>query len=93
MYAGKRKQRFSSRADQGTCTAEHAKSFPAKALQTSPSADSRAATASFFQELHSPVAEALCRLGQQIIVRRILDEKKDELQMIKLKAAVPPHFF
>ncbi len=44
-----------------------------------------------FQELHSPVKDALSPLGQQLIIRRILNEKRDGLQIL-LKASSQPHF-
>ena len=79
--------------DQGTYTAEYllAKSFPGEGFTDVTVCGFSRLAYRVFQELHSPVAEALSPLGQQIIVRRILDEKKDELQMI-VKAASHPHF-
>lgn len=79
--------------DQGTYTAEYllAKSFPGEGFTDVTVCGFSRLAYRVFQELHSPVAEALSPLGQQIIVRRILDERKDELQMI-VKAASHPHF-
>ena len=79
--------------DQGTYTAEYllAKSFPgAGFIDVTVCGFSRLAYR-VFQELHSPVADALSPLGQQIILRRLLDAHKDELQVI-LRAASQPHF-
>ena len=79
--------------DQGTYTAEYllAKSFPgAGFIDVTVCGFSRLAYR-VFQELHSPVADALSPLGQQIILRRLLDAHKDDLQVI-LRAASQPHF-
>lgn len=79
--------------DQGTYTAEYllAKSFPgAGFIDVTVCGFSRLAYR-VFQELHSPVANALSPLGQQIILRRLLDAHKDKLQVI-LRAASQPHF-
>lgn len=79
--------------DQGTYTAEYllAKSFPgAGFIDVTVCGFSRLAYR-VFQELHSPVADALSPLGQQIILRRLLTAHKDELQVI-LRAASQPHF-
>lgn len=90
---GNGKEGFPSRAGSGTYTAEYllAKSFPGEGFTDVTVCGFSRLAYRVFQELHSPVAEALSPLGQQIIVRRILDEKKDELQMI-VKAASHPHF-
>ena len=79
--------------DQGTYTAEYllAKSFPGGGfIDVTVCGFSRLAYR-VFQELHSPVADALSPLGQQIILRRLLDAHKDKLQVI-LRAASQPHF-
>ena len=44
-----------------------------------------------FNELRSPVQDALSPLGQQIIISRILAEYRDELQML-MKISSQPHF-
>ena len=44
-----------------------------------------------FNELRSPVQDALSPLGQQIIISRILAEHRDELQML-MKISSQPHF-
>ncbi len=44
-----------------------------------------------FQELHSPVQDALSSLGQQLIVSRILNARKSELQLLS-RVAAQPHF-
>ena len=61
--------------DQGTYTAEYllAKSFPGGGfIDVTVCGFSRLAYR-VFQELHSPVADALSPLGQHIILRRLLD--------------------
>ncbi len=79
--------------DQCTYTAEYelAKAFPGEGfVDVTVSGFSRLAYR-VFQEVHSPVSDALSPLGQQIIIRRLLEEHKDRLQMIQ-KAALQPHF-
>lgn len=44
-----------------------------------------------FNELRSPVQDALSPLGQQIIISRILAEHRNELQML-MKISTQPHF-
>ena len=79
--------------DQCTYTAEYqlARSFPGEGfIDVTVCGFSRLAYR-VFQELHSPVHDALSPLGQQIIIRRLLEDHKDQLQMIQ-KAASQPHF-
>ena len=79
--------------DQCTYTAEYqlAQAFPGEGfVDVTVSGFSRLAYR-VFQELHSPVSDALSPLGQQIIIRRLLEEHKDKLQMI-VKVASQPHF-
>ncbi len=79
--------------DQGTYTAEYmlAKSFPGEGFVDVTVCGFSRLAYRVFQELHSPVADALSPLGQQIIIRRLLEEHKDELQVI-FRAASYPHF-
>lgn len=79
--------------DQCTYTAEYqlAQSFPGEGfIDVTVCGFSRLAYR-VFQELHSPVHDALSPLGQQIIIRRLLEDHKDQLRMIQ-KAATQPHF-
>lgn len=79
--------------DQGTYTAEYrlAQSFPGGGFTNVTVCGFSRLAYRIFQELHSPVSDALSPLGQQIILRRLLEEHKGELQMI-MKAASYPHF-
>ena len=68
--------------DQCTYTAEYqlAQSFPGEGfIDVTVCGFSRLAYR-VFQELHSPVHDALSPLGQQIIIRRLLENHKDQLQ-------------
>ena len=79
--------------DQGTYTAEYmlAKSFPGEGFVDVTVCGFSRLAYRVFQELHSPVTDALSPLGQQIIIRRLLEEHKDDLQVI-FRAASYPHF-
>lgn len=79
--------------DQGTYTAEYrlAESFPGKGFTNVTVCGFSRLAYRVFQELHSPVSDALSPLGQQIILRRLLEENRDQLQMM-MKAASQPHF-
>ncbi len=79
--------------DQGTYTAEYllAKSFPGEGFVDVTVCGFSRLAYRVFQELHSPVADALSPLGQQIIIRKLLEEYKDQLQMI-FRVASHPHF-
>lgn len=79
--------------DQGTYTAEYrlAESFPGKGFTNVTVCGFSRLAYRVFQELHSPVSDALSPLGQQIILRRLLEENRDHLQMM-MKAASQPHF-
>ena len=79
--------------DQGTYTAEYrlAESFPEKGFTNVTVCGFSRLAYRVFQELHSPVSDALSPLGQQIILRRLLEENKGHLKMI-MKAASQPHF-
>lgn len=79
--------------DQCTYTAEYqlAQSFPGEGfIDVTVCGFSRLAYR-VFQELHSPVHDALSPLGQQIIIRRLLEDHKDRLLMIQ-NVASQPHF-
>ena len=79
--------------DQCTYTAEYhlAQAFPGEGfVDVTVSGFSRLAYR-VFQEVHSPVSDALSPLGQQIIIRRLLETHKEQLQMI-VKVASQPHF-
>jgi len=79
--------------DQGTYTAEYqlAKVFPGEGFANVTVCGFSRLAYRVFQELHSPVSDALSPLGQQIIIRKLLLEHKEELTMIT-KAASHPHF-
>ena len=79
--------------DQGTYTAEYelAKSFPGEGFTDVTVCGFSRLAYRVFQELHSPVSDALSPLGQQIIIRRLMEEHKGELRMV-MKAASHPHF-
>lgn len=68
--------------DQGTYTAEYrlAESFPGKGFTNVTVCGFSRLAYRIFQELHSPVSDALSPLGQQIILRRLLEENRDQLQ-------------
>ena len=79
--------------DQCTYTAEYqlAKAFPGEGFMDVTVCGFSRLAYRVFQELHSPVSDALSPLGQQIIIRRLLEEHKDQLKVIT-KAATQPHF-
>lgn len=93
VMAGEGKKAYLLVPDQGTYTAEYrlARSFPGEGFSNVTVCGFSRLAYRVFQELHSPVSDALSPLGQQIIIRRLLEEHKDELLMIG-KAASHPHF-
>ena len=90
---GRGRKAFLIVPDQMTYRAEYqlAKSFPGRGFTNVTVCGFSRLAYRIFQELHSPVSDALSPLGQQIIVRRLMEEHKGELQMV-MKAASHPHF-
>lgn len=79
--------------DQGTYMAESmlAKSFPGEGFTDVTVCGFSRLAYRVFQELRSPVADALSPLGQQLIIRRLLEEHKEELSVLERTASYP-HF-
>lgn len=79
--------------DQGTYTAEYqlARSFKGEGFVNVMVCGFSRLAYRVFQELHSPVSDALSPLGQQIILRKLMEESRDQLKIIT-KAASHPHF-
>lgn len=79
--------------DQGTYTAEYAlaKIFPGEGFTDVTVCGFSRLAYRVFQELKSPVSDALSPLGQQLIIRRLLEEHKEELSVLQRTAAYP-HF-
>ena len=93
VLGGKGRNAFLLVPDQGTYTAEYrlARSFPGEGFTDVTVCGFSRLAYRVFQELHSPVSDALSPLGQQIIIRRLMEEHKGELKMV-MKAASHPHF-
>lgn len=93
VLSGPDRKAFLLVPDQGTYTAEYrlAESFPGGGFTNVTVCGFSRLAYRVFQELHSPVSDALSPLGQQIILRRLMEEHKKELKMI-YKAASHPHF-
>lgn len=93
VLGGKGRKAFLLVPDQGTYTAEYrlARSFPGEGFTDVTVCGFSRLAYRVFQELHSPVSDALSPLGQQIIIRRLMEEHKNELRMV-MKAASHPHF-
>lgn len=93
VLSGPDRKAFLLVPDQGTYTAEYrlAESFPGGGFTNVTVCGFSRLAYRVFHELHSPVSDALPPLGQQIILRRLMEEHKKELKMI-YKAASHPHF-
>ena len=93
VLSGEKRTAYLLVPDQGTYTAEYqlAKVFPGEGFANVTVCGFSRLAYRVFQELHSPVSDALSPLGQQVIIRRLLEEHKEELTMIG-KAASHPHF-
>ena len=79
--------------DQETYTAERmlAGIFPGKGFMNVTVCGFSRLAYRVFQELRSPVRDALSPLGQQLVVSHILNDHKNELQILA-KSASQPHF-
>lgn len=93
VLSGHDRKAFLLVPDQGTYTAEYllAASFPHGGFTDVTVCGFSRLAYRIFQELHSPVADALSPLGQQIIIRRLLEMNREKLQAIR-RAASYPHF-
>lgn len=93
VLSGKDRKAFFLVPDQATYTAEYrlAESFPGGGFTDVTVCGFSRLAYRVFRELHSPVADALSPLGQQIIIRRLLSEHREELQAVQ-RAAAYPHF-